>query len=57
MADKICPLLSKGPREYVSCLRGKCAFWVSVYTTESLQTSGCAISFMPSMNMSGRLQV
>ncbi len=47
-AAKVCPQMSDGNREIMCCER-RCAWWITAYTTESLQWEGCAIALQPQM--------
>jgi len=70
--NKICPLMSRkvtqsfsddvpqflnAPFEEVECLKNKCAFWVSGYTTEKLPIQCCAFEFIALKNTEGLYRV
>ncbi len=43
--------------ESSQCIREKCAWWTSVYTTENMNVEGCAIPVLANMNSDGRFVV
>jgi len=61
--QKVCPLLvigmpvDTGAPMQPFCIESKCAFWTTVYTTENIPTSGCAITLLAGQNSDGRQNV
>lgn len=52
---KICPVMSGPDRDVaddgkVECIKHQCVFWITVYTTETHTTQGCAHALQPQMH-------
>lgn len=62
--NKICPLMTRrGNRDddfledLIICQEGRCAFWISGYTTEKRNIQCCAIEFLALKNEEGLYRV
>ena len=67
--SKICPLMSKPITEHygekdkvselheVDCKQNKCAFWVTIYTTENSPVQCCALEAIALKNSDGHYVV
>lgn len=69
MEDKICPLMSRPIKavghmhrptteiEWVTCQKENCQLWSLVYTTETIQVSGCALEIVAHKTQDGKYAV